>query len=224
MGLPVSPRICPLQSLRSPPKVAITTAAAPSSGFFLRSPMPVSKKREFSNEYMETFRDFRRNWCEHRSPQRLLTHEKPAICGHFCTKKIIFYKSRTGWLGREDSNLRMGESKSPALPLGDAPIALNGSRQDPVPPPRAAHCRKAAGRLPSGNPEPHRFTVAAQVLEHFPAKWKPAFLVGKCRQKRKNRADSSDRTGLRLARRCWERRKIEADLGVPAGHQAAWHT
>ena len=26
------------------------------------------------------------------------------------------------WLGREDSNLRMGESKSPALPLGDAPI------------------------------------------------------------------------------------------------------
>ena len=26
------------------------------------------------------------------------------------------------WLGREESNLRMGESKSPALPLGDAPI------------------------------------------------------------------------------------------------------
>jgi hypothetical protein len=28
---------------------------------------------------------------------------------------------RTGWLGREDSNLRMVESKSTALPLGDAP-------------------------------------------------------------------------------------------------------
>src|SRR5579863_3828367 len=27
------------------------------------------------------------------------------------------------WLGREDSNLRMAESKSAALPLGDAPIA-----------------------------------------------------------------------------------------------------
>ena len=26
------------------------------------------------------------------------------------------------WLGREDSNLRMVESKSTALPLGDAPI------------------------------------------------------------------------------------------------------
>ena len=29
---------------------------------------------------------------------------------------------RTDWLGREDSNLRMVESKSTALPLGDAPI------------------------------------------------------------------------------------------------------
>lgn len=29
-----------------------------------------------------------------------------------------------GWLGREDSNLRMAESKSAALPLGDAPTAL----------------------------------------------------------------------------------------------------
>ena len=27
------------------------------------------------------------------------------------------------WLGREDSNLRMAESKSAALPLGDAPMA-----------------------------------------------------------------------------------------------------
>ncbi len=28
---------------------------------------------------------------------------------------------RKNWLGREDSNLRMAESKSAALPLGDAP-------------------------------------------------------------------------------------------------------
>ena len=32
-------------------------------------------------------------------------------------------RSSDGWLGREDSNLRMPESKSGALPLGDAPIA-----------------------------------------------------------------------------------------------------
>ena len=31
---------------------------------------------------------------------------------------------RNAWLGREDSNLRMAESKSAALPLGDAPTAL----------------------------------------------------------------------------------------------------
>jgi hypothetical protein len=32
------------------------------------------------------------------------------------------------WLGREDSNLRMAESKSAALPLGDAPNAFGGPR------------------------------------------------------------------------------------------------
>jgi hypothetical protein len=31
-------------------------------------------------------------------------------------------ESGNAWLGREDSNLRMAESKSAALPLGDAPI------------------------------------------------------------------------------------------------------
>src|ERR1017187_8596877 len=31
----------------------------------------------------------------------------------------------TGWLGREESNLRMAESKSAALPLGYAPILEN---------------------------------------------------------------------------------------------------
>ena len=30
-------------------------------------------------------------------------------------------RDQTGWLGREDSNLRMAESKSAALPLGYAP-------------------------------------------------------------------------------------------------------
>jgi hypothetical protein len=31
--------------------------------------------------------------------------------------------TRTGWLGRQDSNLRMAASKAAALPLGDAPTA-----------------------------------------------------------------------------------------------------
>src|SRR5882757_9417046 len=35
--------------------------------------------------------------------------------------KVRDFQGAYAWLGREDSNLRMGESKSPALPLGDAP-------------------------------------------------------------------------------------------------------
>src|ERR1700733_6410902 len=35
-----------------------------------------------------------------------------------CQPKL---RSSEGWLGRKDSNLRMPESKSGALPLGDAP-------------------------------------------------------------------------------------------------------
>jgi hypothetical protein len=35
------------------------------------------------------------------------------------------------WLGREDSNLRMVESKSTALPLGDAPTAARQERLAP---------------------------------------------------------------------------------------------
>ncbi len=44
--------------------------------------------------------------------------------------KKSFVNKVMDWLGREDSNLRMAESKSAALPLGDAPIAARerGSR------------------------------------------------------------------------------------------------
>jgi hypothetical protein len=38
---------------------------------------------------------------------------------------VVWSSGRSGhWLGREDSNLRMAESKSAALPLGYAPTAL----------------------------------------------------------------------------------------------------
>jgi hypothetical protein len=42
-----------------------------------------------------------RGWREHRSPQTLLTHEKPAICGPICLKMIIFSKRRIGWLATQ---------------------------------------------------------------------------------------------------------------------------
>ncbi len=44
----------------------------------------------------------------------------------FCTRAQVcpVYDSHVWekWLGRKDSNLRISESKSDALPLGDAPI------------------------------------------------------------------------------------------------------
>jgi hypothetical protein len=56
--------------------------------------------------------------------QRLLAMRKARIWRAFLIEERKFSKNKTGWLGREDSNLRMVESKSTALPLGDAPIAV----------------------------------------------------------------------------------------------------
>ncbi len=61
------------------------------------------------------------------------THDKPRKCHGFSPKAEAPHRDGTGWLGREDSNLRMAESKSAALPLGYAPM----------------HCRIAAGRTPA---------------------------------------------------------------------------
>src|SRR5437660_8026208 len=49
--------------------------------------------------------------------QRANSRECP---GYFCAPDVTS-RDCTGWLGREDSNLRMAESKSAALPLGYAP-------------------------------------------------------------------------------------------------------
>ena len=49
------------------------------------------------------------------------------------------------WLGREDSNLRMTESKSVALPLGDAPCA------DGVIGPRAFHVKRDQRVIPAAH-------------------------------------------------------------------------
>jgi len=38
------------------------------------------------------------------------------------SNRIICVESFRGWLGREDSNLRMAVPKTAALPLGDAPM------------------------------------------------------------------------------------------------------
>jgi hypothetical protein len=65
--------------------------------------------------------------------------------------------SEINWLGREDSNLRMAESKSAALPLGYAPSRLHvlrsGGRTIPAQPVRinaaAAGAAACGPRVPS---------------------------------------------------------------------------
>ena len=47
--------------------------------------------------------------------------QMPRKCGHFAQKRPPVWDYGYAWLGRQDSNLGMVESKSTALPLGDAP-------------------------------------------------------------------------------------------------------
>jgi hypothetical protein len=55
--------------------------------------------------------------------QRLSTMRKARVWRAFLIQRKKFSETRNAWLGREDSNLRMVESKSTALPLGDAPVS-----------------------------------------------------------------------------------------------------
>src|SRR6266542_2418705 len=75
---------------------------------------------------METARPFA---PETRSRDRLWFGFRPDKLGKrpgFTDSTGEYRDTRTGWLGREDSNLRMPESKSGALPLGYAPIDASG--------------------------------------------------------------------------------------------------
>src|SRR5262249_32106162 len=54
----------------------------------------------------------------------------PAFRADFREPPVDNGGDQTGWLGRQDSNLGMAESKSAALPLGYAPIRTNSSARD----------------------------------------------------------------------------------------------
>jgi hypothetical protein len=60
--------------------------------------------------------------------------------------------SALGWLGRQDSNLGMAESKSAALPLGYAPSTALRAR--PIPSESIGTCAKSSARDDSGGAQP----------------------------------------------------------------------
>src|SRR5476651_1079312 len=59
------------------------------SGFILRSPRLVSRKREFSWIRLETFGNVRPKKFEHRSPETFGDEKSPRLAGLSCPKKEI---------------------------------------------------------------------------------------------------------------------------------------
>jgi hypothetical protein len=80
-----------------------------------------------------------RIWRIQESGDRPPNRKSPPIVGLSASCGGCLSGFRTAWLGREDSNLRMVESKSTALPLGDAPMTCLESGGT------------IAARIPSGN-------------------------------------------------------------------------
>ena len=75
-----------------------------------------------------------------------MTRASRGSVGHFSVAGKDQQSQRNAWLGREDSNLRMAESKSAALPLGDAPRRADHNRRGALPQP-ARSCRAEGNSL-----------------------------------------------------------------------------
>jgi hypothetical protein len=91
-----------------------------------KSPAIVSSKTGIFANWAGDFRQFAGPNPPHRSAETGAEARKPAVGGPFSHREGNGRQGRSGWLGREGSNLRMAESKSAALPLGYAPT---GSRE-----------------------------------------------------------------------------------------------
>src|SRR6266566_4037863 len=70
---------------------------------------------------METTHPFAPETCRRERLRFAFMHGKGGKRPGFTDSTGEYRDTRTGWLGREDSNLRLPESKSGALPLGYAP-------------------------------------------------------------------------------------------------------
>src|ERR1700687_5412410 len=93
-----------------------------------QSPAAVSRKREHFKYERETIGDFGPAAAISEPGDRWPIRKSPPLAGISEVTKGKVFRRQTAWLGREDSNLRMVESKSTALPLGDAPTDCLESR------------------------------------------------------------------------------------------------
>src|SRR5689334_9133646 len=90
-----------------------------------KSPRQFSRKREQCRRYAEIFGMLGRGVIELGRQRLSARRKKPANGALFSGIVTKPPGDWTGWLGREDSNLRMAESKSAALPLvGSSPTSL----------------------------------------------------------------------------------------------------
>src|SRR5437868_10855257 len=78
---------------------------------------------------METTHPFAPETCRRERLRFAFMHGKGGKRRGFIDSTGEYRDTRTGWLGREDSNLRLPESKSGALPLGYAPIDARAARE-----------------------------------------------------------------------------------------------
>ena len=90
-------------------------------------PVSATAKRKLENGEQETgARNLPRKGrnTENYRPETGIRQRNPRECRGFSHTGKYHPGDPTAWLGREDSNLRVAESKSAALPLGSAPTPL----------------------------------------------------------------------------------------------------
>jgi hypothetical protein len=83
----------------------------------------------------ETFRriwDLGPKFALYRARETLGTAAKPRKCRRFPKNAETYSRDRTGWLGREDSNLRMAESKSAYFPFENNAHSEKFAKFDPL--------------------------------------------------------------------------------------------
>jgi hypothetical protein len=81
----------------------------------------------------------------------------------------LLQKSKSRWLGREGSNLRMVESKSTALPLGYAPTTRwenRGTKPRRFPP--AAQVYRETGGISTGGGQTRSVSLSLYIVACFP--------------------------------------------------------